>query len=230
MGKEYKHPLFKSDNVKKEAHVIRNEVLIGDWEEVTSKRTTDVNPNLEPGDLDGLLIRGYEMKWEKMNENKERYDKTAFDDFIKRYFVEGGLNMPVDIDHQGTTDWRAYCGRVLYCETNSIGLYFVVYVPRTYVYYDHLVWCLKNGIIQGFSKYGFVDWDDFDYIYNEDGSFSHEQIHKMSVICVSLVTVPANGYKFEQMRQTLNAFVFEAKNETKTKTKKDGKSLADLFK
>lgn len=199
-------------------------VLLGDWDKVEGVDARTINPKLEEETLDGLIIRGYEMKWNKTNENYEQYDKTAFDEFIQQYFVDGKLNMPVDINHQGESDWRSYCGRVLYIETNTVGFYFVVYVPKTYADYDRLLWALENGIIQGFSKYGFVSYKDYDYIWKEDGSLDHEQIHKMRITAVSLVTTPANGLPFEKMQQTQNSLVFEKK------TKTEGKSLADLFK
>lgn len=199
-------------------------VLLGDWDKVEGVDARTINPKLEEETLDGLIIRGYEMKWNKTNENYEQYDKTAFDEFIQQYFVDSKLNMPVDINHQGESDWRSYCGRVLYIETNTVGFYFVVYVPKTYADYDRLVWALENGIIQGFSKYGFVSYEDYDYVWKEDGSFDHEQIHKMRIVSVSLVSTPANGLPFEKMQQTQNSLVFEKK------TKTAGKSLADLFK
>lgn len=219
---EYIKPEKKSDNVQKKSHVVRDTVLLGDWEKIEKKSARTINPNLDDEILDGLIIKGYEMKWGKTNENGEQYDKTAFDEFIQQYFVDGKLNMPVDINHGGCQDWRNYCGRVLYIETNSVGFYFVVYVPKTYADYDRLLWGLENGVIQGFSKEGYVSWEDFDWVYNEDGTFDHEQIHKMRIVSVSLVATPANGLPFEKMQQTQNALVFEKKNES-------GKSFADLF-
>lgn len=222
---EYIRPKKRSDNVQKKSHVVRDTVLLGDWEKIEKQNARTINPKLDDEILDGLIIKGYEMKWGKTNENGEQYDKTAFDEFIQQYFVDGKLNMPVDINHGGSYNWRDYCGRVLYIETNSVGFYFVVYVPKTYVDYDRLLWGLENGIIQGFSKEGYVTFEDFDWVYNEDGTFDHEQIHKMRIVSVSLVATPANGLPFEKMQQMQNSLVFEKKNESKS-----GKSFADLFK
>jgi len=207
---KYIRPLRKSDKVEKKQHIVRDTVLIGDWEEIEKISSRKINPKLKDETLDGLIIKGYEMKWNETNQNRERYDATAFDDFIKSYYVERGLNMPVDINHEGFCNWLAYCGRVLYIETNSVGFYFVIYVPRTYAYYDRLLWCLENGIIQGFSKEGFVDWNDYDPVFNEDGTYAYDQIHKVRVIAVSLVATPANGLPFEQLRLT-NSLIFEHK-------------------
>lgn len=224
MEQLFKHPKTKRDNVRKQNHVVRDAVLIGNWEEIEKVDARTIRPELDAEILDGLIIKGYEMKWGETNENGEQYDKGAFDDFIQRYFVDGKLNMPVDVNHGGTANWRDYCGRVLYIETNSVGFYFVVYIPRTYADYDRLLWGLKNGIIQGFSKDGFVDHDDYDYKFNEDGTFAYELIRKMSVISVSLVATPANGLPFEQMKQTQNALKFAHKE-----NQKQGKTIAELF-
>lgn len=204
---------YRLKNAKRAAHIIRETVLLGDWEEVPGVDAQTIKPELSPEKLDGLIIKGYEMKFGKTNENGEQYDVTAFDEFIKRYFVDGKMNMPMDVNHQGWQDWRSYCGRVLYIEVNSVGFYFAAYVPRTYPEYDRILWALKNGIIQGFSKEGFVGYDDYDLVWNADGTFDHEQIHKMSVVSVSLVCTPANGLPFEQMKETRNALYFENKTQ-----------------
>lgn len=214
---KYIHPRRKSDSVQKQGHIVRDTVLIGSWED-TQKIPTETLRNWtnEPDKLDGLILKGYEMKWNETNENQERYDDTAFADFIQSYFVDKGFNMPVDINHEGYYNWTAYCGRVLYIETNTVGFYFVIYVPRTYPEYNRLIWALQNGIIQGFSKEGYVDGSDYDPVFNEDGSFAYELIHKIRVVSVSLVATPANGIPFEQMRVTTNALIFEDKRESKT--------------
>lgn len=217
MEKRYIQPQRRSDNVQKQAHVVRDTVLIGSWEDTQKIPTETLRKwTNEPDKLDGLIIKGYEMKWNETNENRERYDDTAFADFIQSYFVEKGFNMPVDINHEGYSHWFAYCGWVLYIETNTVGFYFVIYVPRTYPDYSRLIWALQNGIIQGFSKEGYVGWDDYDPVFNEDGSFAYDQIHKIRVVSVSLVAIPANGIPFEQMRVTTNALIFEDKRENKT--------------
>lgn len=220
----YVQPIRKSDAFKKQSHIVRDTVLIGSWEDTQKIPTETLRKwTNEPDKLDGLIIKGYEMKWDETNENRERYDDTAFADFIQSYFVDKGLNMPVDINHEGVRSWFAYCGRVLYIETNTVGFYFVIYVPRTYADFNRLVWALQNGIIQGFSKEGYVDWNDYDPVYNDDGTFAYEQIHKIRVVSVSLVATPANGIPFEQMRVTTNALIFEDKRENKTEdpTKED---------
>lgn len=207
--KQYTHPKRKSDGIKPQSHVVRDSVLLGDWQEVQNVDAQTLHADLAPENLDGLILKGYEMKFGATNENGEQYDKGAFDEFIQNYFVEGKMNMPVDINHQGDFDWRSYCGRVLYIEVNSVGFYFAVYIPRTYAEYDRVKWALQNGIIQGFSKYGYADWNDIEYKWKEDGSFDYELIKKIKVTAVSIVCTPANGLAFEQMKETRNALLFQ---------------------
>lgn len=223
----YKHPAKKKDGLKPKPHLVREQVLLGDWEETQKIPTEQLRKwTDEPDKLNGLILKGYEMKFGQTNENGEQYDKTAFDDFIKQYFVEGKLNMPVDINHNGWHDWRSYCGRVLYIEVNSVGFYFVVYIPATYPEYDRLKWMLQNGIVQGFSKEGFVNWGDSEYKWKDDGSFDYELIHKIAVVSVSLVCTPANGISFEQMREIQNALKFKNKL---TQDNASGSTLAAMF-
>lgn len=227
---------YRAKNAKRAAHMIREAVLLGDWQEVQGVDAQTIKPELSPEKLDGLIIKGYEMKFGKTNENGEQYEKTAFDEFIKRYFVDGKMNMPVDVNHSGEASRFGYCGRVLYIEVNSVGFYFAVYIPRLYdvekpeigefPYYRELRAKLKYGIVQGFSKEGFVDYDDYDLVWNEDGTFDHEVIRKMSVVSVSLVCTPANGLPFEQMRETRNALYFQNKTE---ETHSGKRTLAEMF-
>ena len=221
-----KFNLKKTDKIDNAPHMVRDAVLLGDWEEIpagTDART--IKADLAPESLDGLIIRGYEMKWGETNENGEQYAQDAFDKFINDYFVQRKLNMPVDINHEGWSNWQAYCGRVLYIETNSVGFYFVVYVPRTFRYYEDLKNMLRNGIIQGFSKEGFAT--DWEYFWKKDGSFDYELIKEISVLSISLVCTPANGIAFERMQEIQNALVF--KNKLQENNASGKSTLAAMF-
>lgn len=198
---------------------ISDVTMIGEWNEVSSfAEAKNIVPELDTQDIDGLIIKGYEMKWNTTNENGERYEQTAFDDFIQSYFVDRKLNMPVDINHEGYCNWQAICGRVLYVERNSVGVYFVIYVPRTYADYDRLVWALQNGIIQGFSKEGYAtEWEPR---WKEDGDFDYELIKSMKLLSVSLVTTPANGIAFEKMQEVRNSLQYVVRDVEKENTLK----------
>lgn len=202
-----------------------NAVTIGDWEDVKGIPTSQLTKRDEDTALlDGLIIRGYEMEWDKTNENYERYEKTAFDKFIKDYFIDRGFNLVVDVEHAGfDPQWLA--GRVIYAEINSRGMYYIVYIPRTYVHFDMVRNLLQEGILQGFSKMGYAtEWEN---VYNKQtGEFLYELIKEFKLLAMSLVSAPANGMQFEKLQEVKrNGLVF--RNIEKEQTQKP-LELADL--
>lgn len=202
-----------------------NAVTIGNWEEVKGIPTSQLTKRDEDTALlDGLIIRGYEMEWDKTNENYERYAKDAFDKFIQDYFIDRGFNLVVDIEHAGfDPQWLA--GRVIYAEINSRGMYYIVYIPRTYVHFEIVRNLLQEGILQGFSKMGYAtDWED---VWNKQtGEFLYELITEFKLLAMSLVSAPANGMQFEKLQDVKrNGLVF--RNIEKEQTQKP-LELADL--
>ena len=186
--------------MKQEKKLIQDATLIGDWQEVTSlplstitKRDTDTQL------LDGLVIKGYETKFNQTNENGERYEQGCLDDFIQSYFIDNKLNMVVDVQHGYTIDDQV--GRVIYLEANTVGFYFVVYVPRTVARFEQVRNLLAEGILQGFSKCGWAT--DYEYRFTETGDFDYMLIKKMNILSVSLVTAPANAVTFEAVGEAV---------------------------
>lgn len=179
---------------------ITDGVLIEKYEETKTKLSTITN-NAEDDavELDGLLLKGYETKFANgTNENREQYTREALTDFVERYYVGRGLNLPVTILHRDDLDHL--CGRVVYMEANSVGFYFVAYIPRTYVHYDAVRAMLKEGILQGFSKEGYATkWRDMRD--PKTGEWLYEEIQEFELLCVSLVATPANGIAFEKMQE-----------------------------
>ena len=53
---------YRAKNAKRAAHMIREAVLLGDWQEVQGVDAQTIKPELSPEKLDGLIIKGYEMK------------------------------------------------------------------------------------------------------------------------------------------------------------------------
>lgn len=183
-----------------------NAVTIGDWEDVKGIPTSQLTKRDEDTALlDGLIIRGYEMEWGKINENRELYTKDAFDKFIQNYFIERGFNLIVDVEHAGhDPQWLA--GRVIYAEINSCGMYYIVYVPRTYVHFEMVRNLLQEGILQGFSKMGYAT--DIDTDYDENGDW-YEIVKEFKLLAMSLVSTPANGVQFEKLQEVKrNGLVF----------------------
>ncbi|MGJ1042671.1 hypothetical protein ACR77V_12600, partial [Staphylococcus epidermidis] len=75
------------------------------------------------------------------------------------------MNMVVDLQHSEAVDDQV--GRVIYLEVNTVGFYFVAYIPRSVARYEQVKNLLKEGILQGFSKYGYAT--DYEFNYNQDG-------------------------------------------------------------
>lgn len=193
---------------------IQDTTLIGNWEEVQdvelstiTKRDTDTQR------LNGLVIKGYETKFGKVNENGERYEPGCLDKFVQSYFVDNGLNMVVDLQHSWDVDDQV--GRVVYLEVNSVGFYFVAYIPRSVPKYQLVKTLLEEGILQGFSKSGFAtDWD-----WEEKDGDDVFVVKEMNILSVSLVTCPANPIGFESIGETVQNRL-EYKNRLKDAARK----------
>lgn len=177
---------------------IKDTTKINDYKEVDKVELSTITKN--DGDkeiLSGLLLYGYEMKFGKKNENMEVYAPDSLTNYIEKYFVTNKLNIPVTIQHR--EDIQHLAGRVLVVEVNSVGFYFVVYVPKTFVNYQILLNNIKEGILQGFSKEGWAT--DYEYFY-KDGEFDYMLIKEMTFYCLSIVATPANSLAFEKIATT----------------------------
>ena len=183
----------------KERIKIQDTTLIGNWDEVQDYELSKITKkDTDTTKLNGLVIRGYETKFSKVNENGERYEPGCLDEFIQSYFIDNGLNMVVDVQHGWGVDDQV--GRVVYLETNTVGFYFVAYIPKTIARYEQIRNLLAEGILQGFSKCGWAT--DYDWETDRDGNDVFV-VKKMSIISVSLVTSPANAVTFEAIGETV---------------------------
>lgn len=182
---------------------LANVVKLGSYDEVEGLDLSTVTRN--DGDkgttLNGLIIRGYETKFGKgTNENGERYTKECLDAFFERYYIKNKLNMPFTLLHQ--SDLTHLCGRVLTVEVNSVGFYFVCYIPKSYPEYERVKALLKEGVLQGLSKEGWCTKGKC--YYTESGSFDYYLIEEMEILAMSLVTTPANGVALEKVQEVKN--------------------------
>ena len=178
---------------------IQDTTLIGDWQEVTDYELSKITKkDTDTQRLNGIIIKGYETKFSRVNENGERYELGCLDAFIQSYFIDNGLNMVVDVQHGCGIDDQV--GRVVYLETNTVGFYFVAYIPKTVSRYEQIRNLLAEGILQGFSKCGWAT--DYDWEYERDGSETFV-VKEMSILSVSLVTSPANAIAFESVGETI---------------------------
>lgn len=199
---------------------IENTTKINNYKEVDKLELSTITQN--DGDkelLSGLILYGYEMKFGSVNENREMFDKKAIDDYLQNYFVKNKLNVPVTVLHRD--DIQHLAGRVLVVEVNSVGFYFVVYIPKTYMHYQHVLDLVKEGILQGFSKEGWAD--EYEYKYDNKGNFDYILILKLAFIALSLVSTPANGVSFEKIKETKiqNATKFIKNHPSKAETIED---------
>ena len=189
MYKKIKNKMFVSDGV-----------LIGSWEEVAGvKLETVTKRSGDDAVLDGLIIKGYETKFGVTNENGERYAPNCLDRFVQEYFIDHKLNMVLDVQHGWGVDDQI--GRIIYLEVNTVGFYFVAYVPRSVPRYEQVKALLKEGILQGFSKCGWAE--DYEYHFKENGEFDYVEYKEFRLMSVSLVTMPANPIPFEAMGETV---------------------------
>ena len=194
---------------------IQDTTLIGNWDEVQDYELSKITKkDTDTQRLNGLIIKGYETKFGKVNENGERYEPGCLDAFIKSYFIDNGLNMVVDLQHGWDID--AQIGRVVYLETNTVGFYFVAYIPRTMPRYEQVRNMLAEGILQGFSKCGYAT--DWEWVTEKDGSETFV-VKEMSILSVSLVTSPANPIPFESVGETVQNRI-EYRNTLKDNHKK----------
>lgn len=178
---------------------IQDTTLIGNWDEVQDYELSKITKkDTDTQRLNGLIIKGYETKFGKVNENGERYEPGCLDAFIQSYFIDNGLNMVVDVQHGWGIDDQV--GRVVYLETNTVGFYFVAYIPRRLPRYEQVKAMLEEGILQGFSKCGYAT--DWDWVKEKDGSETFV-VKEMSILSVSLVTSPANPIPFESVGETV---------------------------
>lgn len=196
---------------------INNAVLIDNYEEVDGLELSKITHNVTDAQkLSGLIIRGYETKFGNgTNTNCERYDAHCFDNFVDNYFVKNKLNIPVTLEHNRDK----LIGRVLCMEVNSVGFYFVVYIPKKIKAYDDIKTMIEEGLLQGLSKEGWAV--DYEYKYDRDGNFDYMLVKEMLIYAVSLVACPANGVGLETAE--------EIKNATKFKKLDKDKDIDDLF-
>lgn len=180
--------------------LVRDGVLLGDWQEVSGLPLSSVTKkDTDTATLDGLIIKGYETKFNVTNDNGERYAPNCLDKFVQQYFVDHELNMVVDLQHG--LDIDSQIGRVIYLEVNSVGFYFVAYVPRSVARYEQVKSLLREGILQGFSKMGWAT--DYEFRYTRDGKFDYVEIKEFQLCSVSLVTMPANAIPFEAIGEPI---------------------------
>ena len=205
---------------------VTDSVMLSSWEEVDKvQMSTITKRDTDTATLDGIIVKGYEMKYNTTNENGERYAVGCVDKFINDNFVANDLNVPIDVMHGYR--FEDLVGRVLLIESNSVGFYIVGYIPRTAPRFTDIRNALKEGLLQGFSKYGYTT--DYDYIYKKDGSFDYILIKEMAICSVSLVSTPANRIGFEKVAEVQNSTAFVCAQMAQSEDVKKNRTFAERF-
>lgn len=212
--------LFKIEELNQRLPLV-DTVKLGDYKEVEDLSLETITRASEDKNtkLNGMLIYGYETKFaDGTNENGERYSKDALDKFIERYYKKNKLNMPLTVMHGYKREDQI--GRVLVIEVNSVGFYFVCYIPKGVEGYDDIKLKIKEGILQGLSKEG---WSVKGKVYRDykTGEFLYYLVEELEMLAVSLVTTPANGNPLEKAK--------EIKNTTQFLKRQNNDNPADAF-
>lgn len=205
---------------------ITDTTKINDFKEVDNMELSKITRN--EGDkeiLTGMIISGYEMKFGKINENREMFEPTCIDEYMQDYFVKNKLNVPVTILHRD--DILHLVGRVLVVETNTNGFYFVVYIPRGVAGYEDIKLKIKEGILQGFSKEGWSE--EYEVKYTKDGAFDYILIKKLIFASLSIVATPANSLRFDKVGETMNIINSTKFVNKNTPDEKPSEDLSEIF-
>lgn len=189
---------------------LKDTLKVGDWKELENMKLEDLGTEQV---YDGIIVSGYELHdWEHPNGNGELYTRNAFDEFVQDYFVKGGLNMPLTVQHGERLE--DIVGKVVSMRVTEDGLHFDCYLPRTLERYDTLKTLLSEGLLS-FSKEGYAT--DYEWVTDEkDAAGGHLLINKMSMTALSLVTTPANCRGLDRVAEIRNRLQFV--NETQKQT------------
>jgi len=134
------------------------------------------------GEEIGFTLSGLLTRFDRVNENDQQWQSTAYDEGLQHYFEKNNLFVPLDLQHE--RDIRSLAGRLESLEKTEEGILIEAYVPRGVYYYNLIKTLLDNHILQGFSNYGYVT----------RGHITDDVLHVegFQLISASLVDVPAD--------------------------------------
>ncbi len=144
----------------------------------------------------GIEISGMLTKFGYRNENGLIFENESYDKVIADYFEKNSLNIPIDVMHG--RDVRDLAGVATVLSKDKEGVRITAYIPKGVYYYGLIKTLIDNGILQGFSNYGWIE----KYNITQEGDL---QVFEFSLISASLVDIPAdtntnfvsNSTKFE---------------------------------
>lgn len=119
----------------------------------------------ESGNEVGFRIGGIATTFDVRNENGETWTAGDFDMEIQNYFKRGGFNMICPIEHM-ECDWlnRGVFEKVE--QDNEKMTVIAAFYKDACKDYEVLKGQIKRGILQGFSTYGWIDYQNHAHLMN----------------------------------------------------------------
>lgn len=162
----------------------------------------------DKGEEIGFEVKGLVTTFGETNFNGQKWDKKAYDKVISEYFESNELNIPIDLMHK--RDIQHLAGVAKKFVKKSEGIELTAFIPKGVYFYNLIKVLLDNGVLQGFSNYGYIS--DWEWDRTND-----EMIVKEFFLCsVSLVDIPSDvGGKFIENSTQFEGFEkYESKPET----------------
>lgn len=162
----------------------------------------------DDGSEKGIEVKGYLTKFGETNFNGFNFDKKSYDQCINEYFEKNDLNIPIDLMH--SRDALHLAGICNKFQKKNDGVEITAFIPKGIYFYNLIKILIDNGILQGFSNYGFIS--DYDFDRASDSLI----VKSFQLISISLVDVPADTFgKFETQNTIFEGFKDEPLPETK---------------
>lgn len=169
----------------------------------------------------GIEVKGMLTKFGETNVNGMLFDKSSYDKCVSEYFEKNDLNIPVDIQHVRDAQHLAGVARKFVKKQGGIEI--TAFIPKGVYFYNLIKVLLDNGVLQGFSNYGYLtDWDWEETVDANGKRGETLTVKEFQLISASLVDVPADvNSKFVSNSTSFEGFP--------TKTKKKEKDIYNLL-
>lgn len=162
----------------------------------------------DDGSEKGIEVKGYLTKFGETNFNGYNFEKKSYDQCINDYFEKNDLNIPIDLMHmRDALHLAGVCNKF---QKKNDGVEITAFIPKGVYFYNLIKILIDNGILQGFSNYGFIS--DYDFDRTSDSLI----VKAFQLISISLVDVPADTFgKFATQNTIFEGFEKPQLQETK---------------
>ena len=164
----------------------------------------------EDGSEKGIEVKGFVTSFADGNENGMRFDRKSYDKCIVEYFEKNEINIPIDLMH--IRDMFHLAGVCKKFQKKQDGVEITVFIPKGVYFYGLIKTLIDNGVLQGFSNYGWItNWTEKDGVL---------VVLDFRLVSISLVDVPADvAGKFQILNTVFEGFQIDGESE-KTENKK----------